>query len=100
MKVINKNSKKIDAIPDASDIGYGEIAVNYNAENPKILIKDNNNSIVGFLSEKQINSEINGVNSKISGLSTNIDNNKSSIDSLKTWVVEAITDEEIATTFA
>jgi len=96
MKVINKNSETINAIPDASDIGYGEIAVNYNAENPKILIKDNNNNIVGFLSEKQIN----GVNGTISGLSTNIDKNESSIESLKTWVVEAITNEEIAATFA
>ena len=100
MKVINKNSETVNAIPDASDIGYGEIAINYNAENPKILIKDNNNNIVGFLSEKQINSKINGVNGTISGLSTNIDNNKSSIESLKTWVMEAITNEEIATTFA
>lgn len=34
--------------PLASQLAYGEIAINFNATDPKIFIKDSNNTIVGF----------------------------------------------------
>lgn len=100
MRVINKNSGKDgDHEPLANSMVYGEIAVNYNATNPRILIKDSNNKVVGFPSEKKVNEQFTAVNGTITNLGKSIDENAASIGTLNDWIATPLTDEEIASAF-
>ena len=50
MKVINQNTARTStAEPAASAMTYGEIAINYHADNPRILIKDSTNKIIAYV---------------------------------------------------
>ena len=100
MKVINQNSKKAnDHIPSASAMEYGEIAVNYNSTNPRLLIKDSNNQIVGFPSESKVNGQFNEVDKEINNLEKNVSANTASIDALDSWVGTPLTEREIKEAF-
>ena len=45
LKLINYHSKTLGATPPPADLAEGEIAVNYNANNPFLAIKDSNGKI-------------------------------------------------------
>lgn len=100
MKVINLNTaRNSTAEPTASAITYGEIAINYHADNPRILIKDSTDKVVGFPSEKQVNKELTSVSNTISGLTKNISNNRTDIEALEAWVVSPLNTAEIESAF-
>lgn len=64
IKLLNKKSNVLGKIPTQEQLDYGELAINYNSENPKIYIKDSSNNIVHFerlISGKTIKT-INGKN--------------------------------------
>lgn len=55
-RLLHKKSCVKDKIPSADVLEYGELAINYNSEFPKIYIKDSENNIVSFANETHINS--------------------------------------------
>ena len=69
MKVVNRNTARTStAEPAASAMTYGELAINYHADNPRLLIKDSTNKVIGFPSEKRVNKELESISNTISGL--------------------------------
>ncbi len=100
MKVINKNSKKANNHePSASTMTYGEIAVNYNSDNPRLLIKDSSNKIVGFPSEKQVNSQFTTVNNTINNIKSDVNENSAGIETINNWIATPLSDSEIDSCF-
>lgn len=98
MKVINKNSKTT-LEPSVNEMEYGEIAVNYNATDPRLLIKDSANKIIGFPSETKVNNQFDVINNTISGLTKNVSNNQGDIEALESWIVTPLTTAEIESAF-
>jgi hypothetical protein len=99
MKVYNKHSKDANAETKAN-LEYGEIAVAYNASNPRLLIKDSNNKIVGFPSEGTIDNKISSINGQITTINGIVTSNTTSIESLNTWTISPLTESEIKSVFA
>lgn len=100
MKVINQNTATTSATePAASAITYGEIAINYHTDNPRILIKDSANKIVGFPTEKQINKSLSSVNQSIIDINKDIDGNTTDIENLESWIATPLTTAEIESAF-
>lgn len=87
----NVNGRK----PDVNDIEYGEIAVNYNSTNPRIMTKDSNNTVANFLPESKINSMFNDVNGTLNDLDENVQENAANITTINTWINTPITIDEI-----
>ena len=58
--IIHKNSSERNTgnngpkIPDANDIEYGEIAINYDKGNETLLIKNSNNEIIEIVNKNNI----------------------------------------------
>ena len=58
--IIHKNSSEKNTdndgpkIPDANDIEYGEIAINYDKGNETLFIKNSNNEIIEFVNKNNI----------------------------------------------
>lgn len=100
MKVKHLNSKTANSSPAANKLDYGEIAVNYNASNPKLFIKDTTNAVVSFPSEGTVNSKFTTVNNTISGLTSSVNGNTASIETINDWVATPLTTAEIQTAFA
>jgi hypothetical protein len=100
MKVINQHSEQAnDHIPSTSAMEYGEIAVNYNSTNPRLLIKDSDDKIVGFPSEGKVNKQFDEVDEEISNLEKNVSANTASIDALDSWVDAPLTEKDIKEAF-
>lgn len=99
MRVYNLNSADANAEKNAN-LEYGEIAVAYNASNPRLLIKDSNNKIVGFPSEDTIQKKVDGVNNQITEINKTVTNNTTSIEGLNTWTLSPLTEAEIKSVFA
>lgn len=100
MKVVNRNTARTStAEPAASAMTYGELAINYHADNPRLLIKDSTNKVIGFPSEKRVNKELESVSNTISGLTKNISNNRTDIEMLEAWVVSPLNTAEIESAF-
>ena len=63
-KVLHKKSNQLDQqtgapkAPLASDIGYGEIAINYHEGSEKIFVKNDNDEIASFATEEQIDTKL------------------------------------------
>jgi hypothetical protein len=95
MKVKYKKSGENGKKPSASAMANGEIAVNYNTTNPRIMIKDSKNTIVSFLPESNINSKFNTVQKSVNTTNTNVNTNKTDIETLQTWVDTPATADEI-----
>jgi len=95
MKVHNKNSNVEDRKPEVSSMEYGELAINYNANNPKLMIKTDNNTIASFIPENKTDLLFKNVNDTLSSLTLNSDANKNSIEALEALCVYPITDKEI-----
>jgi hypothetical protein len=95
MKVKYKKSGENGKKPSASAMADGEIAVNYNTTNPRIMIKDSKNTIVSFLPESNINSKFNTVQKSVNTTNTNVNTNKTDIETLQTWVDTPATADEI-----
>ena len=91
----NVNGRK----PNANDIEYGEIAVNYNSTNPRIMTKDSNNTIANFLPESKINSMFNDVNGTLNDLDEDVQENAANITTINTWMNTPITIDEINSLF-
>ena len=81
--------------PTANNMEYGEIAVNYNSTNPRLMIKDSNNAIASFLPESYINEEFKQIDGDLNEIGKNVSANTASIDALEAWVNEPLTDDEI-----
>ena len=86
--------------PNANNMEYGEIAVNYNSTNPRLMIKDSNDAIASFLPESYINEEFKQIDGDLNEIGKNVSANTASIDALEAWVNEPLTDDEIAEIFA
>jgi hypothetical protein len=54
-KVLHKKSVQKGLVPTGNTLDYGEVAVNYNNEEPFLSIRTDDNNYVKFLSEKKIN---------------------------------------------
>jgi archaellum component FlaG (FlaF/FlaG flagellin family) len=50
----------VEKIPQASDLNYGEIAIQYAKSKPVLYIKNTDNEIVKFIDEAAINTLLNG----------------------------------------
>ena len=81
--------------PNANNMEYGEIAVNYNSTNPRLMIKDSNNAIASFLPESYINEEFKQIDGDLNEIGKNVSANTASIDALEAWVNEPLTGDEI-----
>lgn len=57
-KVLHKRSSVSSKIPESNNLDYGEIAVNYAADNENLYIKNSNNNVIAFPSKNQITSAI------------------------------------------
>lgn len=53
-KILHKKNNIANSTPPPTSIDYGEIAINYNSNNKKLFIKNDNNEIVSFRDEKYI----------------------------------------------
>lgn len=95
MKVYNKRTNIDGREPSVNEMEYGEIAVNYNATNPRLIIKDSNNGIENFLPESNINGRMDNVNNTLSNLNEKINENKGGIETVQSWINKPITDDEI-----
>lgn len=58
-------------LPDASQLSNGEIAINYNTNNEKLIIKNDSNEIVTFSSDKQNDNKLNILANSILKVNTN-----------------------------
>lgn len=95
--IIHKNSSERNTgnngpkIPEANDIEYGEIAINYDKGNETLFIKNNEDEIVGFVNENKHNSLKETVNSNYREFETEqgkVRTNTQDIDTLKSSVSE------------
>ena len=99
MKVYNPNSANANAEKNVV-LEHGEIAVAYNASNPRLLIKDSNNKVVGFPSEGTVQKKVDDVNNQITEINKTVTNNTTSIEGLNTWTLSPLTEAEIKSVFA
>ena len=82
-RLLHKKSSLSGKTPTETQLEYGEIAINYNANSPKIHFKDSENNIVSFIDEKNIKIQINeGVNEAVSTLNGEISQITNSISTL------------------
>lgn len=99
--IIHKNSSVVvdgsPKLPTSSQLEYGEIAVNYANGQETISLKNSNNEIVTFSSDKKfeetehaislslndLNERINNNMTKLNGIDTKFDNVNDNIDSLE-----------------
>lgn len=95
MRVYNKRTNVDGREPSVNEMEHGEIAVNYNATNPRLIIKDSNNEIENFLPESNINGRMDNVNDTLSNLNEKINENKDGIETIESWISTPITDDEI-----
>ena len=95
MKVLYKRTNVDGRKPEVSSMEYGELAINYNANNPRLMIKTDNNTIASFIPENKTDLLFKNVNDTLSSLTLNSDANKNSIEALEALCVYPITDEEI-----
>ena len=58
-RLLHKKSNQLGKMPTESQIEYGELAINYNAESPTLYIKDSNNEIKSFISKDEIDVSLN-----------------------------------------
>ena len=87
----NVNGRK----PSANNMEYGEIAVNYNSTNTRLMIKNSNDAIASFLPESYINEEFKQIDGDLNKIGKNVSANTASIDALEAWVNAPLTDVEI-----
>ena len=82
-RLLHKKSSLSGKTPTETQLEYGEIAINYNANSPKIHFKDSENNIVSFIDEKNIKIQINeGVNEAVSTLNGEISQTKNDVSTL------------------
>ena len=65
MKVLHKKSAVKGKSPDNSVLGYGEIAVNYNSEDPFLSIRKSDDSVVRISSDEKWNEAVANVDKKL-----------------------------------
>lgn len=95
MRVIYKNTNVGGRKPDTSAMTHGEIAINYNANNPRIMTKDSNGEIASFLPESKIDSLFAAVNGQLSQAGIDAAFNTTDIENLNSWMGVPITEDEI-----
>lgn len=95
MKIIYKNTNVDGRKPATSAITTGEIAVNYNANNPRIMTEDSNGEIASFLPESNINKRIDDINKEISTMDGSVKENLANIGLIQDWMNTPITIDEI-----
>lgn len=73
--VLNKRSSVVNngvpKAPDASALTYGEIAMNYHAGTEKLFIKNDNDEIISFATERTLLSQIASVDAKATNALSN-----------------------------
>lgn len=95
MRVYYKNTNVDGNKPAASEMTYGELAVNYNTTNPRLMTKDSQNTIVSFLPESKVNSMFTAVNNQLTQAGIDVALNTTDIENLEAWINVPITDGEI-----
>lgn len=95
MKVLYKRTNVDGRKPEVSSMEYGELAINYNANNPRLITIASDNTVVSFLPEDKINEHITSINNEINDLNDRISVNKGDIDTLQAWFDNAISDDTI-----
>ena len=99
MRVYYKNTNVDGNKPAASAMTYGELAVNYNTTNPRLMTKDSSSTIVSFLPESKVNSMFTAVNNQLTQAGVDVALNTTEIENLEAWINVPITDSEITTLF-
>ena len=100
MRTIYKNTNVDGRKPATSAMTPGEIAVNYNANNPRIMTEDSNGEIASFLPESKINSLFTAINGQLSQAGIDAALNTTDIENLEAWMGVPITEDEIIAAFA
>ena len=95
MGVLYKKSNINGAEPVANEMSMGEIAVNYNTNNPRIIIKDSTDNIVNFLPESKINSLFIPINNQLTQAEIDIAINKKNFDEIENWIGQPFDDDDI-----
>lgn len=95
MRVYYKNTNIDGNKPAASAMTYGELAVNYNTTNPRLMTKDSSNTIVSFLPESKVNSMFTAINNQLTQAGVDVALNTTEIENLEAWINVPITDSEI-----
>lgn len=95
MRVYYKNTNVDGNKPAASAMTYGELAVNYNTTNPRLMTKDSSSTIVSFLPESKVNSMFTAVNNQLTQAGVDVALNTTEIENLEAWINVPITDSEI-----
>ena len=99
MRTIYKNTNVDGRKPATSAMTPGEIAVNYNANNPRIMTEDSNGEIASFLPESKINSLFTAINGQLSQAGIDAALNTTDIENLESWMGVPITEDEIIAAF-
>lgn len=58
-RLLHKKSNQLGKMPTESQIEYGELAINYNSDAPKLYIKGSENNVISFISEERIEELVN-----------------------------------------
>lgn len=99
MRTIYKNTNVDGRKPATSAMTPGEIAINYNANNPRIMTEDSNGEIASFLPESKINLLFTAINGQLSQAGIDAALNTTDIENLESWIGVPITEDEITTAF-
>ena len=80
-RLLHKKSCVSGKTPTAAQLEYGELAINFNPNSPKLYFKDSGDTIVSFIDEKKINnllsSEITNLEDKLTSDITTLNNDLS-----------------------
>ena len=66
--VILKKSNTLNKLPSAGDLQYGELAINYAKDGEMLILKNDQNEIVGFSSDVKINAVLEIISQAIATL--------------------------------
>ena len=99
MRVYYKNTNVDGRKPAASAMTPGELAVNYNVNNPRIMIEDSNGEIASFLPESKVNLLFTAINGQLSQTEIDAALNTIYIENLGSWIGVPITEDEIDSMF-
>ena len=77
------NQDQTPKSPQVSDLGYGELAMNYKQNYETLFMKNDNDEIISFLPNTVYESRFNAMLSLINELSNRIESLQTEIDNLK-----------------
>ena len=78
-KVLHKRSSELNKLPSGNTLEVGEIAINFNSENPFLSFKDNANNCVQISGDKVFNDAISALTKTVTDNETDIENKVSAV---------------------